>query len=160
MRERGADILLLAEHFLKHFSTAMNKPVKQLSAAVKEQLLAHHWPGNVRELRNVVERVVILETSDEIQRTSLPDFRIETRLRKSEFPVTAKGASLEESVTQFERDLILSTLEQAGYNVPKAAELLKVTRHALRYRMRRYNIHVDTEPEDETEMPPEKELTE
>ena len=160
LRERGADILLLAEHFLKHFTTAMNKPVKQLSAAVKEQLLAHHWPGNVRELRNVIERVVILEASDEIQRTSLPDFRIETRLRKSESPVTAKGASLEESVTQFERDLILSTLEQAGYNVPKAAELLKVTRHALRYRMRRYNIHVDTEPEDETEMPAEKELTE
>ncbi|MBI2927312.1 MAG: sigma-54-dependent Fis family transcriptional regulator [Verrucomicrobia bacterium] len=160
LRERAADILLLAEHFLKHFSTAMNKPVKQLSAAVKEQLLAHHWPGNVRELRNVVERVVILEASDEIQRTSLPDFRIETRLRKSEFPVTAKGASLEESVTQFERDLILSTLEQTGHNVPKAAELLKVTRHALRYRMRRYNIHVDTEPEDETEMPTEKELTE
>jgi transcriptional regulator with PAS, ATPase and Fis domain len=46
-------------------------------------LLAHHWPGNVRELRNVIERALILETTKEIQPSSLPDFQIEARLPKS-----------------------------------------------------------------------------
>ena len=49
-------------------------------------LLAHHWPGNVRELRNVIERAIILETGDQVQPASLPDFQLETRLRRSPRP--------------------------------------------------------------------------
>jgi DNA-binding NtrC family response regulator len=159
LRERGNDILLLADYFLKHFRLAMNKPIKGLSPAVKQLLLAHHWPGNVRELRNVIERAVILESAEEVQPMSLPDFRLETRLRKSDFPPLPKGASLEEIVSQYERELLLTTLEQTGFSVPKAAEQLKLTRHALRYRMRRYNIQLDTDPDDETDVPAERELT-
>jgi transcriptional regulator with PAS, ATPase and Fis domain len=148
---------LLADYFLKHFSTAMNKPVKPLSPSVRQALLAHPWPGNVRELRNVIERVVILETSDQIQPASLPDFRIETRLRKSDTPVLPRGASLEDTVNQFERDLILATLEQTGFNVARAAEALKLTRHALRYRMRRHHLQVEADSDDDAEAQKEKE---
>ena len=83
LRERGQDVLLLAEHFLKQFSQTINKPVKKFSRAAQQKLMSHHWPGNVRELRNVIERALILETTSEIQSASLPDFQIETGLRKS-----------------------------------------------------------------------------
>src|ERR1051325_7791991 len=67
LRERGEDILVLADHFLKQFRVTMNKPIRAISKPAQQLLMAHHWPGNVRELRNVIERAVILETADEIQ---------------------------------------------------------------------------------------------
>ena len=67
LRDRGTDVVVLAENFLAHYNQSMNKHVKGLSNAAKQKLLGHHWPGNVRELRNVIERAVILETAAEIQ---------------------------------------------------------------------------------------------
>src|ERR1051325_7431062 len=67
LRERGADVVVLADHFLRHFNATMTRQIKGLSPGARQKLLSHHWPGNVRELRNVIERPVILETSDEIQ---------------------------------------------------------------------------------------------
>ncbi|MBI4660420.1 MAG: sigma-54-dependent Fis family transcriptional regulator [Verrucomicrobia bacterium] len=144
LRERGGDIVVLAEHFLKHFSLAMNKHIKGLSKGAQQQLLSHHWPGNVRELRNVIERAVILESKDDIQPTSLPDFQLEARLRKVDAPASPGPASLDESMAQFERELIASVLEQNHFSLTKTAEHLKISRHALRYRMQRLNIVADT----------------
>ncbi|MBI3875221.1 MAG: hypothetical protein HY300_04540, partial [Verrucomicrobia bacterium] len=111
-----------------------------------------HWPGNVRELRNVIERAVILEETSQIQPASLPDFEIETRLRKS----GASSASdhpqaLDEAVAAFERQLIINTLVNNNYSINKTAEHLRVTRHALRYRMQRLNISTDGSTEEETQ---------
>src|SRR5262249_25049474 len=91
LRERDQDVLLLAEHFLKHFGQAMKKSVRGLSQTSKQKILAHHWPGNVRELRNVIERALILETTDNILPSSLPDFQLETRLRKVVSAKTSAG---------------------------------------------------------------------
>src|SRR6266513_235488 len=66
LRERADDIAVLAEHFLKQFRITMNKSIRAISKAAQQSLTAHHWPGNVRELRNVMERAVILETTEEI----------------------------------------------------------------------------------------------
>ncbi|MEW6303757.1 MAG: sigma-54 dependent transcriptional regulator [Verrucomicrobiota bacterium] len=149
LRERGPDIILLAEHFLKHFARGMKKPVKKLSAAAEPKLMGHPWPGNVRELRNVIERAVILESSEEIRPGSLPDFHLESQLRKTEGPVVAvSDQSLDESVATFERELILSSLERNHYSLSKTAEQLKVSRHALRYRMQRLNINTDAAGDD------------
>src|SRR5439155_15483708 len=60
LRERGEDILLLAEHFLKHFSVRARRRAPKLTAAARKRLLVHAWPGNVRELRNLVERLAYL----------------------------------------------------------------------------------------------------
>src|SRR5205085_10895380 len=76
LRERGDDVVLLAEHFLKLFNAAMNKEVRGISRAARQKLIGHHWPGNVRELRNVIERALILQTSNEVQPNSLPDFQL------------------------------------------------------------------------------------
>ncbi|MGZ5566735.1 MAG: sigma-54-dependent transcriptional regulator [Limisphaerales bacterium] len=145
LRERGSDVVVLAENFLAHYNQSMNKHVKGLSNAAKQKLLGHHWPGNVRELRNVIERAVILETAPEIQPGSLPDFHLEGRLRKSEdSPAIATGdRSLDDIMADFERQLVSNTLEQNRYNLSKTAEHLKISRHALRYRMQRLNMSTD-----------------
>ena len=95
LRERGEDVLLLAEHFLKIFRAALNKNVSGFTAAARQKLLAHRWPGNVRELRNVVERALILETTREIQPASLPDFAVESRLQKNAPVAVAPDESLD-----------------------------------------------------------------
>jgi len=147
LREREEDVLLLAEHFLKAFGVSMNKVTRSISRTSRQKLLAHHWPGNVRELRNVIERALILETSREIQPESLPDFRLESQLHKGGFERPA-GDSLDEMMANFERQLINSILEQNHFSLTKTAEQLKLSRHALRYRMQRLNINVEGETEE------------
>jgi len=150
LRERGGDILLLADHFLRSFGISMTKGKRSLSRAAQQKLLSHHWPGNVRELRNVIERALILELSQEIQPESLPDFQIEARLHRSAAaPKAANGESLDDLMTSFERELITGILDQHHYNLAKTAEQLKISRHALRYRMQRLNISPGGGDEDE-----------
>jgi DNA-binding NtrC family response regulator len=123
--------------------------VKSLSAAAARKLLSHHWPGNVRELKNVIERALILERAEEIQSASLPDFQVEAQLHKSAMPKITGNESLDELVTGFERQLIADILERNGFNLGKTAEQLKISRHALRYRMQRLNLNLPGEAEDE-----------
>ncbi len=156
LRERGDDVLLLADHFLRMFGATMNKSLRSLSRAAKQKLLSHRWPGNVRELRNVIERALILETSPEIQPSSLPDFQLEARLQKPGAPAAPAGESLDEIMAQYERDLIAGLLEQHHYSLSKTAEHLKISRHALRYRMQRLNIQPGPESEEEPSTPPAK----
>jgi len=151
LRERGEDALLLAEHFLRYFNAGMNKPVKGISAAARSKLSAHRWPGNVRELKNVIERALILETTREIQPASLPDFHLENQLHKTDVPVSTGNESLDEIISKFERELITGILERHNFSLNKTAEQLKISRHALRYRMQRLNIHVDEETESRSE---------
>jgi DNA-binding NtrC family response regulator len=139
LRERGKDVLLLAHHFLARFRTRLNKVIRSISPPAEERLRSHHWPGNVRELRNVMERAVILETGVEVQARNLPDFELETGLRKAA-PAWVPGQSLEEVLKRFERDLVAQALEQNHYNLAKTADQLKITRHALRYRINRLEL--------------------
>ena len=148
--ERGEDILRLAEHFLKLFNVAMNKGVAGVSRGARQKLMAHRWPGNVRELRNVIERALILETTREIQSASLPDFQLETRLRKTEIPAASGARTLDETVADFERELINTTLADNNFSLTRTAGQLKISRHALRYRMQRLNL---TPAEDDVSAP-------
>jgi DNA-binding NtrC family response regulator len=156
LRERSNDVILLAEHFLKQFSLNMNKTIRAISRPAQHLLLEHHWPGNVRELRNVIERAAILEATEEIQPSSLPDFHLETRLRKGEAPTASVHGPLEEALFNFERDLIVSMLEKHRFSLAKTADELKITRHALRYRMQRLNVNTDAGPDEDTVMPTRK----
>jgi len=147
LRERGKDVLALADHFLHQFNAAMGKQIRRFSSAAQQKLLSHHWPGNVRELRNVVERAVILEASEEIHAANLPEFHLETRLRKGELPIVPSDRSIDDVMAGFEREFILNTLAQNRYNLTRTAEQLKISRHALRYRMQRLNIHTEADEE-------------
>ena len=73
LRARGGDVLLLAQHLLRHYATVFDKQVIGLSTAAAERLLAYDWPGNVRELANCIERAVALARFEEIQVEDLPD---------------------------------------------------------------------------------------
>src|SRR5215831_16794982 len=148
LRERGEDVLLLAEYFLKTLGASMNKSTRGISKPSRQKLMLHHWPGNVRELRNVIEHALILEASEEIQPGSLPDFQVEARLHKGPPPKSVASGSLDEIMAVYERELITSLLAQNHFNLAKTAEQLKISRHALRYRMQRLNI-ADTEAEAE-----------
>jgi len=149
LRERGQDVLLLADYFLKAYAVALRKSVKGFSPVARQKLLAHNWPGNVRELRNVVERAMILESSGEVQVCSLPDFQAESRLRKTETGPVPGTKSLDEALADFERELIAAILEQNNFSLTKTADTLKISRHALRYRMQRLNIGTSVETGDD-----------
>lgn len=140
LRERGEDALLLAEHFLKQFRVAMNKNVESISRPARQKLLSHRWPGNIRELRNAIERALILETTHELQASSLPDFQIESRLQKGQAAQVALDESLDDALARIERELISTALDQNNSSLTRAADRLKLTRHALRYRMQRLNM--------------------
>jgi transcriptional regulator with PAS, ATPase and Fis domain len=140
LRERGDDILLLAEHFLESFRVTLNKPISGFSAAARHKLLSHRWPGNVRELRNAIERALILETGSEIQALSLPDFALEARLQKDTPVSVGADESLDAALERLERELIQNMLEQNNFSLTRVAERLKLSRHSLRYRMQRLNM--------------------
>jgi DNA-binding NtrC family response regulator len=150
LRERGEDIALLADHFLRIFRATLNKNVSGFSAAARQKLQTHHWPGNVRELRNVVERALILETGREVQPSSLPDFTVESRLQKAAPVGVAPEESLDLALERLERELIQNMLDQCNFNLTRTAERLKLTRHSLRYRMQRLNIKTAAEEGGET----------
>ncbi len=148
LRERGDDVLILAEHFLKLFQATMNKNVPTISRAARQKLLSHCWPGNIRELRNAIERGLILETTRELQAASLPDFQIEARLQQKNQAVSVGlDESLDDALGRIERELISAALDQNNSSLTRAADRLKLTRHALRYRMQRLNMGGDIAPE-------------
>ncbi|HEY1789137.1 MAG TPA: sigma-54 dependent transcriptional regulator [Verrucomicrobiae bacterium] len=143
LRERGDDVLLLAEHFLQLFQTSMNKSMRTVSPAARQKLLSHRWPGNIRELRNAIERALILETSRELQASSLPNFQVEARLQKNQSVQVALDETLDDALSRIERELISTALEQNNFSLTRAADRLKLTRHSLRYRMQRLNMNAD-----------------
>jgi transcriptional regulator with PAS, ATPase and Fis domain len=128
----------------------MNKNVQGITSPARQKLLSHHWPGNVRELRNVIERALILEVTNEIQPSSLPDFQVEAHLQKTPTIYPATGESLDDTLTRLERELITHALEQHDFNLTRAAECLKLTRHSLRYRMQRLNMNAGDGASGET----------
>ena len=144
LRDRGRDVVTLAEHFLVQNCQKLGRAPLKLSTAAEQKLLAHQWPGNVRELRNVMERAAIIEQTDEVQPESLPDFELETQLRSSNDSSPEAEVDFQlgfaEAVASFERKMIQKALEQNQYNVNRSAEQLKMTRHSLRYRMQQLGL--------------------
>ncbi len=139
LRERIGDLPALIDALLKKFHHAMSKNVQGISPVALEVLMRYHWPGNVRELQNVVERMMILSKEDRIEVSDLPGYLVDSAGAK---PVQWKstgnfagGVSLEDSVHQVERDLILKALQKCGNNKTRAAHLLGLTRSTFRYKL-------------------------
>ena len=152
LRDRGRDVLTLAEHFLVQNCQNLGRSSLKLSTVAEHKLLAHQWPGNVRELRNVMERAAIIEQTDEVQPESLPDFELETQLRSSSDSSPEAEVDFQlgfaEAVASFERKMIQKALEQNQFNVNRSAEQLKMTRHSLRYRMQQLGLGNNSKDSD------------
>jgi DNA-binding NtrC family response regulator len=131
LRERIADIPLLAESFLQRCATANDRSVPRLSAEAMAKLTAWRWPGNVRELENIIERAVLLARGDEI---CADDIRLDPphgSPRESGGGFLPPGLSLE----QYEQELIREAMRRCSQNKSQAARMLGLTRNALRYRL-------------------------
>lgn len=138
LRERGDDIPLLALYFLKRFAEEMGKGVRSISAEALNQLRSYAWPGNVREFQNVMERAVILCAGDTLEVGDiLPGPQKGSAIPQSfRALIPAGGISLDE----VEKGLICAALEISGNNQVRAAQLLKISRNTLRYRMEKFGI--------------------
>ena len=121
LRERGEDIILLAEHFLKTYAHKYNKVVTTLNRDARQRLLRHTWPGNVRELMHAVERAVLLAKGPAL---CAQDFVLKESARR-----TAQTQTL--NLERLEQEAIERAMSIAGGNVTRAAELLGITRFAL-----------------------------
>jgi len=146
LRERGADIPLLAEHLLSRLCTEYGLAPKRLAPDARASLAAYPWPGNVRELANVMERVAVL-----VEGTSItgPDLDLRSRATASEHaPIGARDAdlSLRESVGEFERSQLIAAIESAGGNLSRAASLLGIPRNTLRYRLEKHGLRPEPSP--------------
>ena len=143
LRERKADIPLLAHHFLDHFNRSKKKRIRAIEDGAMEGLIGYEWPGNVRELENTIERVVILVDHDVIAAADLPEkFH---SLPQPEAPqmveIPEEGISLDTAVNEFEKNLILQALMKTGWVKNKAARLLNLNRTTLIEKIKRQNLH-------------------
>ena len=146
LRDRGEDIITLAEHYVAHFNQRLRKRVRGFSPDVVGIFRAYSWPGNVRELRNVIERVMILEDGDLITTVYLPRGLGKNDMEAGDkashaagqsstpnFSLPAEGIVLDE----VEMSLVRQALERSGGNQTRAAELLGISRDQLRYRLKK-----------------------
>jgi two-component system response regulator AtoC len=142
LRERGEDVLTLAQHFLRRFSVKYGKHAERLDPRARDRLLSYPWPGNVRELSHVVERAVLWSKGPmlDVEHLALevpPD-------QAQPGPDTAAGlptnrpAGME--LEQWERSLIEQALRESDGNQTRAAQRLGISRDTLRYRLKKYGI--------------------
>ena len=142
LRRRREDIPLLVQHFLHKYSEENRRKVREVTAEAMRILMDHSWPGNVRELENTIERAVVLCTGDRITPELLPDYlRYPTRTDQPATVVPAEGISLKDAVSNYERTMILQSLELANGVQKRAAELLQVKPSTLNEMMKRLGIH-------------------
>ncbi len=147
LRERGNDILLLADYFLEKYNTAFRKVIRGFDENSKRKLFSYFWPGNIRELKNVIERIVILSNDEWITSDKLPreiqnfegDSDIDD-LEKERGIVLEDDFSLDYKLDSIEQRYILEALEKSGGNQTKAAEILGISRFALRRKMEKHSI--------------------
>jgi two-component system, NtrC family, response regulator AtoC len=141
LRERREDIPVLVDHFIRRFNREFRRDVKAVSEEAMKLLLAYGWPGNVRELRNIVERIVILETQEVIGAEQLPsEIRYGQSRREATrgttFILPDDGCDLEE----VERSLLRQAMDRTSGNQSAAARLLGISRYALRYRLEKHDL--------------------
>jgi two-component system response regulator HydG len=140
LKERGEDIILLAEFFLKKYAKKNSRNIKGFTDSVSKVLLNYHWPGNVRELENFVERTVILSSDEYIKEKDLPSWLLSENDNKTDSLQThssAEGKTLKE----MEKQLILDTLESADNNRTRTAEILGISRRKLQIKLKEYGVN-------------------
>lgn len=143
LRERRSDVGLLAKFFLDGFSRTFGKSYQGIAPDALQLLEAYDWPGNVRELRNIVERITIMGDGPLLTAQQLPsDLSHQPPAPASPTQAVAISVAegLEPALATFERQLIVQALADTDGNVVKAANLLKIPRGTLRYKLEKYGL--------------------
>ena len=162
LRERRDDIVPLARLFMERFAKQFKKPFRDISEAAERVLIDYPWPGNIRELRNLMERTILLENGETLDPHHL---KLGGRPRGGEAEVTlghrvdeflqgalpAEGIPFEALVEELERALIAKASYATKWNQSRTAEVLRLKRDKLRYRMKLYGLEApgtSTTPSD------------
>ena len=143
LRERGDDVLLLADHFVSTLGARMAKPDVGLSRDAREALLKHTWPGNIRELQNAVERALIVSEGGLLTAAHFGIDQAGSRPPAQPVPTAAAvptDSSPADSLPDTERRMVLEAIQRANGNKSQAAALLGLTRSQLYTRLKRYGI--------------------
>lgn len=156
LRERGEDILLLAEHFLEKLAAQWQIATPQLTADARDALCHYRFPGNVRELENILERAVTLADDNVVNADHLrlgdPDSGLDVVAPmlppESERPARQAGETLETYLQRIEKALILKALDETRWNRTAAAKRLGMTFRALRYRLQKLGLETDDDAAD------------
>jgi len=142
LRERGDDVLLLAQALLRDICAGYRLPMRTLAPAALTALRAHRWPGNVRELRNTLDRAVLFSDGEELSAAAfgLPAGAVDSPAPAADgglrFDLPDEGVRFED----VERGLLVSALRKAGGSQTGAARLLGMSRDTLRYRLEKFGI--------------------
>jgi len=145
LREHKEDIPSLLEYFIRHYNQKFGKSIEGLTQEADELLMEYDWPGNIRELKNAIERAMILAEGDRIAAPYLPIQIFEGGMMRvpgggetinGEMKLPSGGVPLHD----VEKELIRQALDQANGNKTTAARLLHITRDALRYKVKKYNL--------------------
>jgi Nif-specific regulatory protein len=136
LRDREADVLLLADYFLEKYAGEYGKDIKRISTPAIDAIAQYHWPGNVRELENCMERAVLLCDDQVIHSYHLPP-----TLQTAADTGTQPNQSLAEAVERFEREILIDALKSSRGNMRQAAQALKTTERIFGYKVRKYRIH-------------------
>jgi two-component system response regulator PilR (NtrC family) len=147
LRERGDDVVLLANNFLKKYAGQMGKRIREIAPDSMQMLKGYDWPGNVRVLENAIERAVAMEQT-EVLRVDLPGDRPKSRAAAAAagasgppgVALPAEGLDLERYIADIERSLLQSALRRSNGVQTKAAEILKLSYRSFRHLMKKYEL--------------------
>ena len=145
LRDRGNDVMILAEHFLNHFGSHLGQSVKQLSSEAEKAFMNYSWPGNVRELKNIIERLVILCPSIVIPVDQLPEEIINKDPDCDGNGNLRDEFNIDDHLLSVERKLVCDALTQAHGKKMVAAQHLGISRHALKRKLQKLQLAGDDE---------------
>jgi len=150
LRERGEDVLLLAEHFLDEFSAKARRKPPKFTAAARRRMLEHTWPGNIREVRNLMERLAYLSQGDKID---AGDLAFILTSEPSDNSVFQLDQPLNAATRRFQIHYIQRHIDAARGNMTLAAERLDMHRSNLYRKMRQLGMTTDEDEEGERPIP-------
>jgi two-component system, NtrC family, response regulator PilR len=140
LRDRREDIPLLVAHFIKKLSLEVGRPVRGVAPEALAVLEQYHWPGNIRELENVIERAIVLGSSELLDADALPASLRERRNRHDvPLELPAEGIDLEAALDRIEHRYMQLALERVGGVQTRAAELLRVSFRQFRYKLQKFH---------------------
>jgi len=141
LRERGADIILLADYFVQKLGDKMGCKITRIDSSALDMLISYHWPGNVRELQNCLERAIILATDGIIHGYHLPPSLQMAAAGEEHDGGGEGGVNFQAMVKAYETTLIVEALKKTRGNQTKAARLLGTTKRVIQYKISSYGIN-------------------
>ncbi len=139
LRERKRDIPLLINHFLTKYNRAFNRDIQGLNQSAMQVLTHYRWPGNTHELKNIIERLVLISSSEVLDVADLPIDLMPVRNQALD-DLFSSGASLKEASAEFDRQYILQALKQSDWNRTMAAKRLGIHRNTLMHKLEALDI--------------------